>query len=229
MPNGKYFATGTALSGDGDDKLHLWDSQTNQWLRMFGKFGNDISGLQFSPDSKLLAASVAGQRIVSLWSVPDGSKLWQTKSHSEASHLAVVFSPTGELLASCGDTNVAIWNVVTGKPHAILKGHEQTVRSIAFSADGGLLISSDFLDLRFWDVKSATCVGVHSFPHMNLIEMAFSPDGEHLTAVHTINNEVSILKFKLGAIPSSTVQQSSEIQPIPRSEKRRPDARQNNR
>jgi len=62
-----------------------------------------------------------------------------------------VFSPDGSKLAS-GSTGktVWVWDVATGRSQT-LKGHFNTVRSVAFSPDGSKLASgSDDWTVRVW-------------------------------------------------------------------------------
>jgi WD40 repeat protein len=48
-----------------------------------------------------------------------------------------------------------IWNVTTGKVEAELKGHTDSVRSVAFSQDGSRVVSgSDDKTVRIWNVAT---------------------------------------------------------------------------
>jgi WD40 repeat protein len=60
------------------------------------------------------------------------------------------------LLASGGDDRtVIIWETATGKSKKTLKGHDQTVTSLAFSPDGRLLASgSGNAAVVVWEVRT---------------------------------------------------------------------------
>jgi len=61
---------------------------------------------------------------------------------SSAHILAVAVSPDGSRVASGGvDTNLIIWDALTGKKLKTLHGHKDYVRSIVFSRDGQTLYS----------------------------------------------------------------------------------------
>lgn len=64
-------------------------------------------------------------------------------------------SPDGKLVAAGSlDTMVRVWNVQTGQQVERLKGHKDSVYSVAFSPDGKCLVSGS-LDrtLRVWDLS----------------------------------------------------------------------------
>jgi WD40 repeat protein/mono/diheme cytochrome c family protein len=106
---------------------------------------NQVRGLAFSPDGKLLAAAGGnpGQfGEIKLWNVADKKELLSIRGHSD-NIFAVAFSPDGKLLASCSyDRMVKLWDTATGKEVRTLKDHTDAVFAVAFSPDGKLLASA---------------------------------------------------------------------------------------
>lgn len=51
-------------------------------------------------------------------------------------------SPDGKLLAACSTDGLCLWDTATGTFQAALSGHRGTVTTVAFSPDGGALISA---------------------------------------------------------------------------------------
>lgn len=65
-------------------------------------------------------------------------------------------SPDGRLVAAGSlDTIVRIWDVQTGQLIERLRGHEDSVYSVAFTPDGkGLVSGSLDKTLKYWDLRS---------------------------------------------------------------------------
>jgi WD40 repeat protein len=92
--------------------------------------------------------------------------------------LTLAFSPNGKLLAT-GDVNgeILIWEIATGEPLAICKGHASRVHSIAFSHDGRMLGSgSSDRTLKLWDVLDGSCIKTLSGHQQRVRSIAFSRD-----------------------------------------------------
>ena len=70
----------------------------------------------------------------------------------------VAFSPSGDLLASCGfDGHVKLWRGSDGKFLRTLRGHVAAVYQCAFSSDGRLLVScSRDSTVKVWDMAKGT-------------------------------------------------------------------------
>jgi WD40 repeat protein/serine/threonine protein kinase len=120
---------------------------------------------------------------------------------------SVAFSPDGTTIASGlgARGEVRLWDAVTGKPIAVLAGHEDTVWSVAFSPDGTRIVSgSDDDTVRLWSALPATdarndrgffarIVGTFRSPRRKPLatltghgagvdSVAFSPDGERIAS-----------------------------------------------
>ena len=96
----------------------------------------------------------------------------------------MAFSPDGSLLASGSlDSTVRLWNISSGTERRVLKGHSQSVRSVAFSRDGTTLASgSNDATVYLWDVSSGTERDVLKGHSQSVLSVAFSPDGSMLAS-----------------------------------------------
>ena len=112
----------------------------------------------FSPDSRHVAIapperSSTGEaiRIVELAS----GKV--TDQFGFAHPFSIAFSPDGHTLATGYWDEVVLWNVVSHRRIATLRGFKRYVGSLSFSADGKLLAGgTDLGTLQIWDVRRRT-------------------------------------------------------------------------
>ncbi len=148
-PDGRYVAAGSwALAA------FLWDLQTpNAKPRVLpGK--HSVNSIAFSPDSKTLFTSCVDGK-VRRWDPAEGKLLAEHDLGFPISRLGL--SPDGRVLAVGGDKGVL--RLVAADSFAplanLLLGHESSVWSCAFSADGTRLLTSDGPELvHIWDVSA---------------------------------------------------------------------------
>jgi DNA-binding beta-propeller fold protein YncE len=76
-------------------------------------------------------------------------RTWQAHDHGVD---ALAFSPDGRHLASASLQAIKIWNVESGKEIALIKDARQSVKSLAFTADGKRLVAGTLdADIRIYD------------------------------------------------------------------------------
>jgi WD40 repeat protein/DNA-binding SARP family transcriptional activator len=97
---------------------------------------------------------------------------------------SVTFSPDGRLLAvGTEEGEIRLWQVATGQPAGICRGHANAIRSVAFSPDGRLLVSgSKDQTVRLWDVRTGQCLNTLRGHTDWVRSVAFSPTGEILAS-----------------------------------------------
>ena len=108
--------------------------------------------------------------------------------------LSLVYSSDGKTLATAGfDGAVHLWDVITAKEVATLKGDKSTIRAVTFSADGqSVACVNDTGDVKLWDVATGTLK--KNLPGLSesmreargtLGAIAFAPDGKLLAIAGT--------------------------------------------
>lgn len=165
-------------TGSWDASATLWELETGEHLVTFSHQRHDESvtfasgnvktfnegGIQhiaFSPDGSYFVTS--GRRRdknTRLWEIETGKQLW-TIPH-DASVEALVFSPTGEYVATGAQNGQAhLWEIATGTPRLTVT-HDKSVEALTFSADG-LHFATGGADgiVNVWQVNSGekvTCL-----------------------------------------------------------------------
>ena len=203
-PNGKMLA-----SAGRDETVRLWNPKTGESLATLRGHDGLVTGVAFSPDSKTLVSG-SGDATVRLWSAETHEQLWSAKTPQTRQQtpmvrdvfgfetapgpfhrlafqwvLTVAYSPDGQTLASSGssDGTIQLWNVENGTHTKTLKGHTDTVRTLAFSPDGKTLVSGSKDDtLRMWDINTGRTLRQLSGHSNDINSVVFSRDGKMLVS-----------------------------------------------
>ncbi|HEX6269176.1 MAG TPA: hypothetical protein VFZ43_02985 [Anaerolineales bacterium] len=159
---------GIGISPDGrmlasipfDGPVKLWDLKDYKLVRELGGFGGyDTSDISFSPDGQVVASDTATGLF--LWKTSDGTEL--LGGNPGINSMAAAFSPDGRFLAysEIGEKH----NVVLSSPDGTqkirtLEGHASPVGVLIFSPDSSLLLSSDWVETRIWQVEDGQLIYV---------------------------------------------------------------------
>lgn len=150
-----------------------------------------LSGVQFSSDAKLLFFrrheiynhGFADQ--VAAWDIYQNQLAhfyWQSENSETITNPAI--SPDGKWIVAGYDNLLQIRNVQTGKLLQSIKGHNNTITSVAFSKDGSQLASVDTDGIVYlWN--SYTRQRLASFLlkiKTQVVQLSFSDDGQQVLA-----------------------------------------------
>jgi WD40 repeat protein len=159
-----------------DGFARIWNAQTGTLLSTL--HADARATAQFSPDGK--------QMLIPAYHGP--LRIWDLKTARPVASIPIKgivrdaeYSPDGTVIAAGSDNLVRLFDAKTGSALRVLRGHEDVVAAIAFSADGArVAASSSDNTVRVWSVASGKTIAVLR-GHGNLVlGVHFSPDGKRI-------------------------------------------------
>lgn len=140
-----------------------------------------VTGLDYSPDGKLLAACYS-DGVICIWRTDSYEKVPSVLRINNRHQACVKFSPDGKTLAcGCHDRQVRIFDVATNAVRHVFVGDEIGVECVAFSSNGDFLASSgQDGKIIVWSLRKLKQIAALSGPKGSVMCLAFSPDGNIL-------------------------------------------------
>jgi WD40 repeat protein len=176
-------------SGAEDGTARVWDAATGESVLTLDGHSVGVDQVAFTPDGhRLLTGGMDGT--ARLWDIsPTGGRDWLTVPGPADRLGGVSFSPDGRSFAVPRQhSGVTIRDVETGARIITLKGHDATIRRMAFSPDGTRLVGGSGSNLAnknvttvpVWDVTTGELVMTLT-GHDNVVsDVAYSPDGRRI-------------------------------------------------
>jgi WD40 repeat protein len=183
-----------AMGSDAGGNVRSWDITAGKERPPQPLFKENVSGVAFTRDNRILAAR----------SLSGNIKLWDLGLHRERVTLPPchvwTLAPDSQTIAGNGDEGqIRIWDVANGQVKVTLEGHTARVICLTYSADGQRLASSG-QDGRviFWD-PFARKRKIHEWHLPGVVtRVAVAPDGRH---VATVNSNGTVFLLRAAAPP----------------------------
>lgn len=155
--------------------------------------GRHIYSVAFSPVDASLIASVNSGGIIKLWNINDTEKPINVFNHPGVYPL-IGFSPSGNLLASAGSSELVLWDVESGTK---LNTIEPSSDQFAFAPNGQLATVHN--EVKLWDIrdpKQITEIATLPFDEMKKMRswacaVSISADGKLIAAGYA-NGSVNV-------------------------------------
>ncbi|MBI4781499.1 MAG: NACHT domain-containing protein [Oscillatoriophycideae cyanobacterium NC_groundwater_1537_Pr4_S-0.65um_50_18] len=176
-PDGSMLASGSA-----DGTIRLWQVASKDCCATLSEHSDYVWSVAFSPDGHHLASGSA-DRTLKLWLWETGACV-QTLQHDNRVR-SVQFSPDGEtLISGSDDQTLRLWQVETGTCINVLRGHTDSVFSIA-AADQTLVSGSADQTVKLWNAATGRCFRTLKGDTNSVFSVAFSPEGQLLASSST--------------------------------------------
>ena len=186
-PDGKILATGGLL-----ESLILWD--TSDWSHREDLVSEEdaATALCFSPVGNRFAAGMIEQCDVRIWDTTKETgrpKRWK-RLHVLRQHESQIdslsFSPDGKLLASgASDSDLAVWDVKTGRRRGLITTGDGFLYSTSFSPDGQKLAATEGGEIAVYRTKDWSVEKRLRYQERRYRSLAYSPNGKWLVACTT--------------------------------------------
>jgi eukaryotic-like serine/threonine-protein kinase len=137
---------GRRLASCGWDRcVQVWDALSGRRLHTLTGFDRVVPRVAFAPDSQTLASQCGNQ--VTFWNARTGQKI---RSQPFADLLyGLALHPDGRrFVTTHPDYTVRFWDISSGTPSLVLRGHASIPRRLAFSPDGQRIATGDGESLR---------------------------------------------------------------------------------
>lgn len=174
-------------SGSSDRTIKIWDLKGNLQQTLLGHT-NWITGLSFSRDGKYLV-SASRDGTVRLWKKNRSNKLYleqpfQVIKDHQAPVLAVKFSPTSSIFASCGeDAKIRLWRDDGTPFNTFSGGHHKWITCLCFSGDGERIVTgSSDRTLVIWNIDG-TLIRIIKAHDSFIEDVDISPSGRIIASV----------------------------------------------
>ncbi|KAK3819619.1 MAG: WD40-repeat-containing domain protein [Benniella sp.] len=192
---------GDSIATCSDDKTaRIWDVETGICRHILQGHSGDLYSIAYSPQGDQIATG-SEDSTVRLWNIETGACTHTLTGHDMAVY-AVRYSPQGHQLASASyDRTVRLWDVrrssglrrrrrngasmdiATGECRHIFIGHQNSVKSVAYSPRGDQIASgSEDGLLKLWGVEARTCLWTLTGHTERVNNVAYSPRGDMIVS-----------------------------------------------
>jgi WD40 repeat protein len=174
-PDGSRLATAS-----GNHVLQIWDS-TGKSVVKTGRLPGAIYDLAYRPDGHALVAAIGDT--LNAWELPSGKHLWSWQTPDGSNIYSLAFSADGRRIAASGNSSVIkVVDAQTGLLLTTLRGHTNSIGSLAYSRDGSKLASGSYdRSVIVWDKEGRVLNRLTGHSGW-VLAVAFSPDGELLAS-----------------------------------------------
>lgn len=202
--------------GGMNEDVNVYDVNTGSKLMEISGHKDTVRAVAFSPDGTRIVSS-GNNDTICVWDVKTQKRILKIDGYTAS---CIAWSQDGTKIVSGGaedDHKVRIWNAITGKKINTLKGHTQTVFSLAFNFDATRIVSGDIGGaIHVWDTQSGNDLNeLNTSSDDWVLALSFSVDGTQIMSVY--DEVVSVWGIPAVAAVPATAAVAVAVAPQPSS------------
>jgi WD40 repeat protein len=173
-----------------ESTVRLWDVKTGTQVRQLIGHKDEIWGVAFSPDDKMVA-SASTDKTMRTWETGTGNPLRTFVGHTDWVRGVFFFPDKKRILTASDDYSLRIWDLGNANELKRMTGHTNFVNSLSVSRDGKRAVTCSVdQSVRIWNLDKGE--EMTSFFHNNEVwAVAMSPDGKRVLSA-SIDNVVKM-------------------------------------
>jgi periodic tryptophan protein 2 len=183
-----------------DGKIKVWDVRSGFCSVTFTEHTGGVTACEFAKrGSVLFTASLDGS--LRAWDLLRYRNFRTFTAPTRLGFSCLAVDPSGEVVAagSHDADTIHIWSVQTGQLLDQLAGHEGPISSLAFSADGSILVSGSWDNtVRLWSIFARQQTSEPLAQQANVLTLAFRPDSKQI-AVSTLDGQLTFWSVSEGS------------------------------
>jgi WD40 repeat protein len=166
------------LTSSDDKHMRLWDLTSYEEMRKYPGHEDYCYACGFAPDGVHVASGSKDRRAV-VYEMKTGTVIKKFEQNNAVQHVA--FSADSKYLFTCGDSEVYMWEIATGKKAKTFPGKgSYLINGMSLSADGRrLLTGGEDKILRLWDVSTGKEIVSYTESNAVIVTVNISADGRH--------------------------------------------------
>lgn len=184
---------GLAWSPDGMRIVSFGLGEAQVWTPLSGNilykykikgFSTIITAITWSPDSTRVATA-GSDKAVQVWDASDGHIITAYTGHHKFIR-CLSWSPNGQYIASCEDTDLRIWNAFSGQHVFTFTAHPKTLvgmTSLSWSPDGTRIATGGGDNhVMVWNPYNGSAISTYTQQRNTINGLAWSPDGKRIAS-----------------------------------------------
>ncbi|MCI4664374.1 MAG: TIR domain-containing protein [Neomegalonema sp.] len=179
------------ISGGDGGFLKVWNLETGQLIRTFGKAGRGIGSISVSADGRQLLDN-GGNTGLRLWDIASGRLIRSFKQKTGA-FASIAITPDGaKAIVGSSKSHLKLLDLASGREVWSIAAHDGQVYGVAVSPDGRRALSAGMDGLaKLWDLADGRELAVFEGHSRGVTSVAFSPNGKY--AITTSDDDTAKL------------------------------------